>query len=94
MIGVVNAGALLDALLKKGALTASEVNTIRVATPETELQLVVDALTRKGVLSAADLSGTSSATVVPIPAAVPAPTASSGPCPSSKLRFRNPNLRN
>jgi hypothetical protein len=76
-IGAVSTGALLDALLKKGVLTPSAVNAIRVAAPEAELQLLVDALTRNGVLNAADLS----AIAAPTPAATPAPAASPRPVP-------------
>ena len=61
-IRAVSVSGLLDALLKKGVMTPSEVNAIRVATPETELQLLVEALTRKGVLNAEDLPATSAAT--------------------------------
>ena len=55
-ISAVNLPALLDALLKKGVLTPSEVNSLHIAAPDSELQLLVEVLTRKGVLNAADLS--------------------------------------
>ncbi|MGA3136499.1 MAG: hypothetical protein ABSC88_10960 [Terracidiphilus sp.] len=72
----VSVTALLDALLKKGVLTPSEVSAMRNAAPETELQLLVEVLTRKGVLTAADLSATAApaASVAPAPAPQVAPT--------------------
>jgi hypothetical protein len=79
-ISAVNLAALLDALLKKGVLTSSEIDAIRVAAPDAELQLLVQALTRKGVLNAADLSATAAATP-PAPAAAPDPAASPAPPP-------------
>jgi hypothetical protein len=65
--GAVNLTALVNALLKKGVLTPSEVDALRVAAPESQLQLLVQVLTRKGVLTAADLSAAA------VPAATPAP---------------------
>ena len=84
-ISAVNLPALLDALLKKGVLTPSEVNSLHIAAPDSELQLLVEVLTRKGVLNAADLSP-------PQPRArLPAPCLrlSRRPPPC-----RNPNSRN
>jgi hypothetical protein len=75
-LSAANLTALLDALLKKGVLTPSEVNSIRVAAPEAELQLLVEALTRKGVLNAADLAATPAPAAAPVPAASPAPATS------------------
>lgn len=57
-IGDVNVSGLVDALLRKGVLAPSEVDAIRVASPEAKLQLLVEALIHKGVLSAGDLAGT------------------------------------
>ena len=65
--------ALLDALVKKGVLTASEASSIRNATPEAELQLLVEALTRKGVLSAADLAAGAAPAAKRPPQSAPAP---------------------
>ena len=67
----VSVAALLDALLKKGVLTPSEVKDLRNAAPETELQLLVEALTRKGVLDEADLSTTAAPAASPAPALLP-----------------------
>jgi hypothetical protein len=86
VIGAVNLPGLLDALVKKGVLTPSEVDAIRVATPGTELQLLVEALTRKGVLNAADLSA------APAPAAspLPAPKPQAAPVPQPELAELKP----
>src|SRR5208337_3370091 len=65
---------------KKGVFTPSEIDAIRVAAPDAELQLVVQALTRKGVLNAADLSATAAVTP-PAPAGAPAAAASPAPPP-------------
>jgi hypothetical protein len=78
-LSAANLTALLDALLKKGVLTPSEVNFIRVAAPEAELQLLIEALTRKGVLNATDLAATPAA--APAPVATPAPAAGARPAP-------------
>lgn len=80
-VSPVNVSALLDALLKKGVLTPSEANGIRIAAPEAELQLLVEALTRKGVLNAGDLSATSVA--APTTTMTPAPTVASIPATGS-----------
>lgn len=77
-----NLAALLDALLKKGVLAPAEIDAIRVAAPDAELQLLVQALARKGLLSAAGLSATATATATPsVSAATPAPAAGSAPPP-------------
>ena len=81
----VNLTVLVNALLKKGVLTPSEVDALRVAAPESQLQLLVEVLTRKGVLISADLS----AAAVPGGAPAPAPHLSRNP-----PRHRNLNLRN
>jgi hypothetical protein len=83
-ISAVNLPALLDALLRKGVLTHSEVNALRVAAPESELQLLVEALTRKGILNAADLSATAA------PAASPAPKPQAAPVPQPELAELKP----
>jgi hypothetical protein len=57
--------ALLDVLVKKGALAPAEANEILNAAPEAEFQLLMDALSRKGLLNAADLSAVASATTAP-----------------------------
>ncbi len=85
-ISAVNLPALLDALLKKGVLTPSEVNALRIAAPESELQLLVEVLTRKGVLSAADLSSTVAPPAVPAPAPKPQAT----PVPQPELAELKP----
>ena len=66
--GAVNLTALVNALLMKGVLTSSDVEALRVAAPESQLQLLVEVLTRKGVLTAADLSAAA------VPASSTAPT--------------------
>jgi hypothetical protein len=85
-LSAANLTALLDALLKKGVLTPSEVNAIRVAAPDAELELLIEALTRKGVLNAADLAAT------PAPAASPrpAPKPQSAPVPQPELAELKP----
>ncbi len=65
--GAVNLTALVDVLLKKGVLTSSDVDALRRAAPESQLQLLVEVLTRKGILDAADLSAGI------VPAGSPAP---------------------
>jgi hypothetical protein len=84
-ISAVNLSGLLDALLKKGVLTPSEVNALRIADPDSKLQLLIEALTRKGVLNVADLSATSAAspaaTMTPAPAATPVPATGTRPAP-------------
>src|SRR5579863_1001008 len=57
--------ALLDVLVKKGALAPAEANEILNAAPEAEFQLLMEALSRKGLLNAADLSAVASATTAP-----------------------------
>jgi hypothetical protein len=74
-LSAANLTGLVDALLKKGVLTSSEVSALRVAAPESELQLLVEVLTRKGVLSAAELS----AAVNPAPVAAASAPASHAP---------------
>src|ERR1039458_5981826 len=85
-IDAVNLPALVNALLKKGVLTSSEVDALRLAAPESELQLLVEVLTRKGVLNAADLS----AAAVPAGSPVPAPTPQAAPVPRSELAETKP----
>ena len=75
-ISTVNLTALVNALLKKGLLTPSEVDTLRIAVPESQLQLLVQVLTHKGVLSAADLFA------APATAASPVASAATSPAPS------------
>jgi hypothetical protein len=94
LAGAVNLTGLLDALLKKGVLTTSEVNELRVASPESELQLLVGVLTHKGVLNAADLS----AAINPAPAAgapaaaghAPPPKPQAAPVPQPELAELKP----
>jgi hypothetical protein len=69
--GAVNLTALVNALLKKGVLTPSEVDALRVASPESQLQLLVEVLTRKGVLTAVDLSAAAAPATTPAPALQP-----------------------
>jgi hypothetical protein len=85
-IDAVNLPALVNALLKKGVLTSSEVDALRLAAPESELQLLVEVLTRKGVLNAADLS----AAAVPAGSPVPAPKPQAAPVPRSELAETKP----
>jgi hypothetical protein len=82
----VNLTGLVNALLKKGVLTPSEVDTLRVAAPESQLQLLVEVLTRKGVLTAADLS----AAAVPGGAPAPAPAPQTAPAPQPELAQSKP----
>jgi len=76
----------VSALVKKGVLTLSEAKAIRIATSETELQLLVEVLTRKGVLNAADLS----ATAAPAASPVPAPNPQAAPVPQPELAELKP----
>ena len=85
-IDAVNLTALVNALLKKGVLTSSEVDALRLAAPESELQLLVEVLTRKGVLNAADLS----AAAVPAGSPVPAPKPQATPVPRPELAETKP----
>ena len=85
-IDAVNLTALVNALLKKGVLTSSEVDALRLAAPESELQLLVEVLTRKGVLNAADLS----AAAVPAGSPEPAPKPQAAPVPRSELAETKP----
>jgi hypothetical protein len=91
-IAPVNLTALVNALLKKGVLTSSEVDALRLAAPESELQLLVEVLIRKGVLDAADLSGTAAATAEPAPAAspLPAPKPQAAPAPRLEIAETKP----
>lgn len=54
-IGAVNLTELVETLLKKGFLTPSEIASLRIAAPGSQLPLLVQILREKGVLSAADL---------------------------------------
>ncbi len=84
--GAVNLTALVNALLKKGVLTPSEVDALRVAAPESQLQLLVEVLTRKGVLTAADLS----VAAVPGGAPAPAPKPQTAPAPQPEVAQSKP----
>jgi hypothetical protein len=88
----VNLTALVNALLKKGVLTSSEVDALRLAAPESELHLLVEVLIRKGVLNTADLSGTPAATAEPTPAAspLPEPKPQATPAPRPELAETKP----
>jgi hypothetical protein len=85
-IGAGNVAALLDALVKKEVLTASEANAIRIAAPESELELLLEALTRKGVLNAADLT----VTAAPAAGPVAAPKPQAAPVPQPELAELKP----
>jgi len=85
-LGAVKTSALLDALLKKGVLTPSEVNVIRVAAPDGQLELLVDVLTRKGILTAAELS----AAVASAAGTNPAPKPQAAPVPQPELAELKP----
>jgi hypothetical protein len=77
--GAVNLTALVNALLKKGVLTPSDVDALRVAAPESQLQLLVEVLMRKGILTAADLSAAAVPGGVTAPAPAPRPQTASAP---------------
>jgi len=85
-IDAVNLTALVNALLKKGVLTSSEVDALRLAAPESELQLLVEVLIHKSVLNAADLS----AAAVPAGSFVPAPKPQAAPVPRPELAGTKP----
>jgi hypothetical protein len=72
--GTVNLNALVSALLKKGVLTPAEADALRLAAPESQLQLLLGVLTRKGVLTAAELSAAALPAVAPAPALQPQST--------------------
>jgi hypothetical protein len=82
--GAVNLTALVNALAKKGVLTSSDVDALRLAAPESQLQLLVDVLTRKGVLTAADLSA------APAPAIAAAPVPQPTPAPQPQVAQSKP----
>jgi hypothetical protein len=89
-LSAANLTALLDALLKKGVLTPSEVSAIRAAAPEAELQLLIEALTRKGLLNAADLAAAPAATPPPSAGVKPASKPQSAPVPQPELAELKP----
>jgi hypothetical protein len=67
--------AMLNALEVKGVFSAAEAATIRSASPDAALQLLVDALSRKGLLNASDLSATPGTVVTAPTAGAPAESA-------------------
>src|SRR5580698_1235309 len=92
-LGSTNLAALVGVLATKGVLSPAEADSIRNASPEARLQLLVDALNRKGLLSASDLSATSNpppaaaANPVPLETAAVSPDAmaSSAPAPAPQV---------